>query len=60
MTDRNLLAALAGLLRRLDPVPPQLIADCVAAGLRITTNREPRLATPTLDQAWLLPLQPTQ
>lgn len=57
MTDRHLLAALATLLRRIDPVPPELVADAVAAGLRITPHREPRLASPLLDHAWLLPVQ---
>ena len=53
-TDRRLLAALATLLRRVDPVPPEVLADACAVGLRLT-GREPRLATRTLDLAWLLP-----
>lgn len=52
--DLRLLAALASLLRRVDPVPPEVLADAAAAGLRLTT-REPRLATRQLDIAWLLP-----
>ena len=59
MTDRHLLAALAALLRRIDPVPPALLADAVAAGLRATA-REPRLPTGRLDRAWLLPLHPVR
>jgi hypothetical protein len=52
--DLGLLSALASLLRRVDPVPPEVLADAVAAGLRLT-RREPRLATWSLDVAWLLP-----
>ena len=52
--DLRLLAALASLLRRVDPVPPEVLADAMAVGLRLT-RREPRLATRTLDLAWLLP-----
>jgi len=56
-TDLRLLAALAALLRRVDPVPPEVLADAAAAGLRLT-RREPRLATRKLDVAWLLPDTP--
>jgi hypothetical protein len=52
--DLGLLAALASLLRRVDPVPADVMADAVAVGLRLT-SREPRLATWKLDVAWLLP-----
>jgi hypothetical protein len=52
--DLRLLAALANLLRRVDPVPPEVLADAEAAGLRLT-HREPRLATHALDVAWLVP-----
>jgi hypothetical protein len=52
--DLGLLTALAALLRRVDPVPADVIADAVAAGLRLTC-REPRLSTWKLDVAWLLP-----
>ncbi|MFL6120186.1 hypothetical protein [Actinophytocola sp.] len=52
--DLRLLNALATLLRRADPVPPTVLADALAAGLRLT-GREPRLPTPTLDAAWLIP-----
>jgi hypothetical protein len=52
--DLDLLGALAALLRRVDPVPPDVIADAMAAGLRLT-SREPRLASWKLDVAWLLP-----
>lgn len=53
--DLHLLAALASLLRRVDPVPADVLADAEAAGLRLT-HREPRLNTRTLDVAWLVPL----
>ena len=56
-SDRCLLAALASLLRRVDPVPPEVVADAMAVGLRLT-KREPRLATRQLDLAWLLPDTP--
>ena len=52
--DLRLLGALASLLRRVDPVPPEVLADAMAAGLRLT-GREPRLASWKLDVAWLLP-----
>ena len=52
--DLRLLTALATLLRRADPVPQEVLADAVAAGLRLT-RREPRLSTRALDTAWLLP-----
>lgn len=55
--DLGLLAALASLLRRVEPVPPDVLADAMAAGLRLT-GREPRLATWKLDVAWLLPDAP--
>ena len=57
-TDLRLLAALAALLRRADPVPPEVLADATAAGLRLT-GHEPRLAAGRLDVAWLLPDAPT-
>ncbi|MFC4858325.1 hypothetical protein [Actinophytocola glycyrrhizae] len=57
-TDLRLLAALASLLRRVDPVPPEVMADAVAAGLHLTSNREPRLTTWQLDVAWLIPESP--
>lgn len=56
--DLRLLAALSALLRRADPVPPAVLADATAAGLRLTRRREPRLATRQLDVAWLLPDTP--
>lgn len=56
-TDLRLLAALAALLRRVDPVPPEVLADALAVGLRVA-RREPRLATRRLDVAWLLPETP--
>jgi hypothetical protein len=52
--DLRVLGALASLLRRVDPVPPKVLADAQAAGLRLT-RREPRLSTHRLDVAWLLP-----
>ena len=52
--ELGLLSALRSLLRRVDPVPPDVLADAAAAGLRLTC-REPRLATWRLDVAWLLP-----
>lgn len=52
MTD--LVTALASLLNRAYPVPEDLLADATAAGLRLT-RREPRLSTPALDVAWLVP-----
>ncbi len=52
--DLGLLSALAELLRRVDPVPAEVLADAMAAGLRLT-GREPRLASWKLDVAWLLP-----
>jgi hypothetical protein len=52
--DLRLLSALATLLRRAHPVPQEVLADAVAAGLRLT-RREPRLPTPALDAAWLIP-----
>jgi len=52
--DLRLLAALAAVLRRVDPVPPAVHADAVAAGLR-GLRREPRLAARRHDLAWLLP-----
>lgn len=52
--DLRLLTALATLLRRADPVPQDVLADAMAAGLRLTC-REPRLPTPALDAAWLVP-----
>lgn len=52
--DLRLLGALASLLRRVDPVPPEVLADAMAAGLRLT-GTEPRLASWKLDVAWLLP-----
>ncbi|MGB3443392.1 MAG: hypothetical protein WBA97_32045 [Actinophytocola sp.] len=55
--DLRLLAALASLLRRVDPVPAEVLADALAIGLRLT-SREPRLATRRLDVAWLLPDSP--
>lgn len=56
--DLRLLAALGALLRRVDPVPPEVLADAAAVGLRLTRAREPRLATRQLDVAWLLPGTP--
>jgi hypothetical protein len=51
-----LLAELAVLLRRRDPIPPNVLADAHAAGLRLTcVAREPRLVARHLDLAWLLP-----
>jgi hypothetical protein len=55
--DLRLLAALGALLRRVDPVPQEVLADAAAVGLRLT-RREPRLATRQLDVAWLLPGTP--
>ena len=52
--DRRLLTALARLLRQVDPVPAEVLADAVAAGLRLTRH-EPRLTSRTMDLAWLLP-----
>jgi hypothetical protein len=52
--DRLLLGALARLLRQVDPVPEEVLADALAAGRRLT-HREPRLAARPLDVAWLLP-----
>lgn len=52
--DLRLLTALATLLRRADPVPPNVLADALAAGLRLT-RREPRLPSRALDAAWLIP-----
>lgn len=52
--DLRLLATLARLLRQVDPIPPEVIADAIAAGLRLTP-REPRLTTRAMDLAWLLP-----
>jgi hypothetical protein len=52
--DLRLLNALATMMRRTDPVPPEVLADATAAGLRLT-RREPRLPTRALDIAWLLP-----
>jgi len=51
----ELLTELATLLRRRDPIPPNVLADAHAAGLRLTCAREPRLAARHLDLAWLLP-----
>lgn len=56
--DLRLLAALGALLRRVDPVPQEVLADAAAVGLRLTRCREPRLATRQLDVAWLLPGTP--
>ncbi len=54
--ERQVLSALAVLLRRRDPVPANVLADAEAAGLRLATAaREPRLAARHLDLAWLLP-----
>jgi hypothetical protein len=55
--DRVLLAALARLLRQVDPVPAEILADALAAGRRLT-RREPRLSARTLDLAWLVPEMP--
>jgi hypothetical protein len=55
-SDLRLLAELAALLRRANPVPASVLADAEAAGLRLATSREPRLATYRSDLAWLLPL----
>lgn len=52
--DLRLLAALAALLRRVDPVPVSVHAEAVAAGLR-RLRREPRLVARRQDLAWLLP-----
>jgi hypothetical protein len=52
--ELGLLSALRSLLRRVDPVPSDVLADAVAAGLRLTAG-EPRLASWKLDVAWLLP-----
>lgn len=52
MTD--LVTTLARLLTRAYPVPKELLADATAAGLRLTRG-EPRLPTPELDLAWLIP-----
>jgi hypothetical protein len=52
--DLRILSTLARLLRTVDPVPPRVLADAEAAGLRLA-HREPRLATPALDLAWLIP-----
>ena len=57
IADLRLLNALAGLLRRADPVPAEVLADAEAAGLRLTRG-EPRLPTRALDEAWLLPAMP--
>ncbi len=54
IADLRLLTALAGLLRRADPIPDEVLADAEAAGLRLT-SREPRLPGRALDLAWLLP-----
>jgi hypothetical protein len=54
LADLRLLSALAALLRRVHPVPPEVVADAEAAGLRLL-RREPRLPSPSLDLAWLLP-----
>lgn len=56
--DLRLLSALAALLRRVDPVPPEVLADAAAVGLRLKPGREPRLADQQLDIAWLLPGTP--
>ncbi|MFI7674279.1 hypothetical protein [Actinophytocola sp. NPDC049390] len=56
--DLRLLAALAALLRRVDPVPPEVLADATAVGLRLRPGREPRLADQRLDIAWLIPGTP--
>ncbi len=56
--DLRLLAALAALLRRVDPVPPEVLADAAAAGLRLRPGREPRLVDRRLDIAWLIPGTP--
>ena len=53
-TDQQLLGTLANLLTQANPIPQEVLADAVAAGLRLT-KREPRLKTKTMDQAWLLP-----
>jgi hypothetical protein len=55
--DLRLLAALARLLHHVDPVPAEIVADAVAAGLRLT-RREPRLTSRAMDLAWLLPPVP--
>jgi hypothetical protein len=54
LADLRLLTALADLLRRVDPVPPEVLADAQAARLRLL-RREPRLPSRSLDAAWLLP-----
>jgi hypothetical protein len=54
VAELRLLRALAGLLRRVDPVPAVVLADAAAAGMRVL-RREPRLGVRTLDEAWLLP-----
>ncbi|GAB1513678.1 hypothetical protein [Actinophytocola sp. KF-1] len=56
--DLRLLSALAALLRRVDPVPQEVLADAAAVGLRLRPGREPRLADPQLDIAWLIPGTP--
>jgi hypothetical protein len=56
--DLRLLAELAALLRRVHPIPAAVLADAEAAGLRLSRRREPRLANPQSDLAWLLPLEP--
>ena len=56
--DLRLLTVLARLLRQADPVPPEVMADAMAAGLRLA-RREPRLPNRAMDLAWLLPLSPT-
>jgi hypothetical protein len=52
--DRWLLTALARVLRQVDPVPAEVLADATAAGLR-RACREPRLRNRALDLAWLVP-----
>jgi hypothetical protein len=54
-SDLRLLSTLARLLRQADPVPAEVLADAVAAGLRLT-SREPRLTSRAMDLAWLLPI----
>jgi hypothetical protein len=56
--DLRLLAALATLLRRANPIPASVLSDAEAAGLHLSTTREPRLANYESDLAWLLPLDP--
>jgi hypothetical protein len=53
-TDQHLLNTLATLLNQANPIPQEVLADAIAAGLRLT-KREPRLKTRIMDQAWLLP-----